>query len=229
MDLNKLSQGIDSSWQHVLNSWRSSEDFKKLLTFLEAESKTCEIYPRDPFVVFKRLRLQDVKVVILGQDPYHGAGQAHGLAFSVERDQKIPPSLKNIFKEINRTEKCEFKHGNLTSWLEQGVLLLNTTLTVSKGQPASHSKKGWESLTDLVIKEISTTAQLSGQKIVFLLWGAHAQTKDTLIDKKDNVLVLKANHPSPFSALRPPVPFIGCGHFQKVADFGVKINWSILV
>lgn len=226
MDLNILSQDIDISWQKVFNTWASSPDFKTLSTFLEAESKTCEIYPKDPFVVFKKLRLQDVKVVILGQDPYHGQGQAHGLAFSVEKDQKTPPSLKNIFKEINRTEKCEFKHGNLTAWVDQGVLLLNTTLTVSKGMPASHSKKGWESLTDLVIREISTTAQLSGQKTVFLLWGAHAQAKELLIDKNDNVLVLKANHPSPFSALRPPIPFIGCGHFQKVREFGVRINWS---
>ena len=227
MNLKQLIQNLNPSWIEVFNLWQASEDFDHISNFLLQESNKHDIYPPDPFVVFKKLSLNNIRVVILGQDPYHGPGQAHGLAFSVEKDKKIPPSLKNIFKEISRTQPSTFSHGCLENWLTQGVFLLNTTLTVSKGLPASHSKQGWESLTDAVIKAIGENAVKTGNKIAFLLWGAHAQAKQFLIPNKDNILILTANHPSPFSALRPPKPFLGSDHFNKIKDFGIDINWSI--
>jgi uracil-DNA glycosylase len=152
--------------------------------------------------------------VILGQDPYHGRGQAEGLAFSVASGVKIPPSLRNIYKERLRDVGIpSSQDGSLISWARQGVLLLNTTLTVEDGQPASHAKRGWEQLTDSLI---STCAEQS-RPIVFMLWGGHAQAKQALIaahNTDQRHLVLMANHPSPLSALRPPQPFIGCGHFS---------------
>ena len=158
---------------------------------------------------------QDVRVVILGQDPYHGRGQAEGLAFSVAPGVPFPPSLRNIFKELQRDLGTPFPAqplpgGSLVHWARKGVLLLNTCLTVEEGQPASHSGKGWELLTDAIIRQVSRDAQPS----VFMLWGAHAQSKRPLIDASRH-LVLTANHPSPLSALRAPAPFIGCGHFSQ--------------
>lgn len=228
MQLNQLIQNIDSSWEAIFKEWKASENFERISDFLLNESSVHDIYPPDPFVVFKKLSLNNVRVVILGQDPYHGPGQAHGLAFSVEKNKKIPPSLKNIFKEIARTQPAVFSHGCLEFWQSQGVLLLNTTLTVSKGLPASHAKQGWESLTNSVIKAVGDNAKKSGNKIAFLLWGAHAQAKQEFIPDTDNILVLTANHPSPFSALRPPKPFLGSDHFKKIKEFGIDINWSIL-
>ena len=153
--------------------------------------------------------------MILGQDPYHGRGQAEGLAFSVAPGVALPPSLRNIFKEIQRDLGELFPEfpqpgGSLVKWARHGVLLLNTCLTVEEGQPASHAGRDWEVLTDAIIKEVSDKAQPT----VFMLWGAHAQSKRALIDASRH-LVLAANHPSPLSALRPPVPFIGCGHFSQ--------------
>lgn len=199
------------------------------------------IYPAEPFRALLLTPLSRVKVVILGQDPYHGAGQAEGLAFSVAPGVKVPPSLRNIYKELARDpsvqrQACADARGSLVRWAEQGVLLLNTCLTVEDGSPASHAKRGWEALTDEIIKTI--WAQQS--PVAFLLWGAHAQTKQALVmgntqnagetvaEKRH--LVLTANHPSPLSAMRPPVPFIGCGHFGRVNAFltqqGISpINW----
>jgi len=156
-----------------------------------------------------------VRVVILGQDPYHGRGQAEGLAFSVAPGVPFPPSLRNIFKELQRDlgepfPPLHLPGGSLERWARKGVLLLNTCLTVEEGLPASHSGKGWEVLTDAVIRHVSDNAQ----PCVFMLWGAHAQGKRALIDAGRH-LVLAANHPSPLSALRPPAPFIGCGHFSQ--------------
>ena len=201
------------------------------------------IYPPTPFKALALTPLDQVRVVILGQDPYHGAGQAQGLAFSVAPGIKIPPSLRNIFKEIQResgklsTIHAENgnKSGSLVKWAEQGVLLLNTGLTVEDGLPASHAKLGWEVLTDALISLVARR----NKNVVFMLWGAHAQAKQALIqlensgDKPhlDNMhLVLSANHPSPLSAMRPPAPFIGCGHFGMTNVFFAKhdlvpINW----
>jgi uracil-DNA glycosylase len=184
--------------------------------------------------------LSIVRVVILGQDPYHGPGQAHGLAFSVADRVPPPPSLRNIFKEISRdgasNSLVDFAlqrgvSGSLERWASQGVLLLNTCLTVEHGLPASHAKQGWESLTDAIIQAVWANPNPT----VFMLWGAHAQTKQALMTAKLtshnlNHLVLTANHPSPLSALRPPKPFIGCGHFGQANAFlnhhgGETINW----
>ncbi len=174
------------------------------------------IYPPEPFRALALTPLAEVAVVILGQDPYHGAGQARGLAFSVPDGVKPPPSLRNIFKELARDPRVEPENhpgGALERWARQGVLLLNTCLTVEDGQPASHAKQGWEALTDQLISAVSAKPK----PVVFMLWGAHAQAKQALIAARHQVLL--ANHPSPLSALRPPRPFIGCGHFSAANDF----------
>lgn len=177
------------------------------------------VYPRSPFRGLTLTPFEKVRVLILGQDPYHGACQADGLAFSVGSGQKIPPSLRNIFKEILRDTGGAMPQGaqagSLVRWATQGVLLLNTALTVENSQPASHSRWGWEALTDKIIEALAMAAQPRA----FLLWGGHAQGKAALIEAADVAkrhLVLKANHPSPLSALRPPLPFMGCGHFGQV-------------
>lgn len=172
------------------------------------------VFPPQPLRALELTPPEQVRVVILGQDPYHGRGQAEGLAFSVLPGVALPPSLRNIFKELQRdlgTPPPPFPNpgGSLLKWAQNGVLLLNTCLTVEEAQPASHSGKGWEVLTDAIIRHVSANAQPS----VFMLWGAHAQSKRALIDAQRH-LVLTANHPSPLSALRPPQPFIGCGHFS---------------
>jgi uracil-DNA glycosylase len=173
-------------------------------------------------------------VVILGQDPYHGPGQAEGLAFSVAPGVRIPPSLRNIFKELQRDGLMAQMplHGSLRTWAERGVLLLNTSLTVEDGLPASHAKQGWEVLTDALLAEVAAQAPAC----VYLLWGAHAQAKAPLILQTAakhgrEALVLTANHPSPLSALRPPLPFIGSGHFSTaarwLAERGGPIDWTL--
>jgi uracil-DNA glycosylase len=170
------------------------------------------IYPPQPLRALDLVDPAAVRVVILGQDPYHGAGQAEGLAFSVAPGVKTPPSLRNIFKELQRDLGLPAPaDGSLMRWAQQGVLLLNTTLTVEEGQPASHAAKGWEVLTDALIRHCSE----DGASKVFLLWGAHAQKKSGLIDARRHQ-VLCANHPSPLSVSRGPAPFLGCGHFGAV-------------
>jgi uracil-DNA glycosylase len=171
------------------------------------------VYPRTPFRALDMLRPDEVRIVILGQDPYHGPGQAQGLAFSVPDACKRPPSLRNILKEIaaEYPDKGIPASNDLTPWVRQGVLLLNTSLTVEDGQPASHAKRGWEAVTDALISLVARQPQPK----VFMLWGAHAQSKRALLPDGDNTLVLMANHPSPLSASRPPVPFLGCGHFRQ--------------
>jgi uracil-DNA glycosylase len=191
------------------------------------------VYPPQPFRALELTPLAKVRVVILGQDPYHGPGQAQGLAFSVAQGVPLPPSLRNIHKEIARDTAARGAaapklvsnvsvNGSLETWARQGVLLLNTCLTVEQGQPASHAKQGWEALTDEIVKAVWS----SQRPVVFMLWGAHAQARalffsDLAVGGGEspktkplgNHLVLTANHPSPLSALRPPKPFIGCGHF----------------
>lgn len=170
------------------------------------------VYPPQPLRVLDLVDPADVRVVILGQDPYHGLGQAEGLAFSVAPGVKTPPSLRNIFKELQRDLGLPPPaDGSLMRWAQQGVLLLNTTLTVEDGSPASHAGRGWEALTDELIGRCSA----DGGPKAFLLWGAHAQKKTALIDVQRHQ-VFSANHPSPLSASRGPVPFLGCGHFSAV-------------
>jgi uracil-DNA glycosylase len=182
------------------------------------------VYPPAPFRALTLTPLSQVRVVILGQDPYHGPGQAEGLAFSVSHGVRLPPSLRNIFKELQRSLGLPAPvHGSLERWARQGVLLLNTCLTVEAGQAASHARWGWASLTDALVSSVAK----SQHPVVFMLWGAHAQAKKQLIDAVDpqgRHLILQANHPSPLSAMRPPVPFIGCGHFLQANAFWARIG-----
>lgn len=212
--------GLHADWQGIVQDFLRSVSGQSLQTFLhERRAANAIIYPPEPFKALSLTALKDVRVVILGQDPYHGAGQAEGLAFSVAKGVKIPPSLRNMFKERERDLGIPpAAHGSLMSWAAQGVLLLNTTLTVEDGQPASHAKKGWEQLTDAIIEACAKKKSA----IAFLLWGGHAQAKRELISRHNTDhrhLILTANHPSPLSALRPPEPFIGCGHFGKARQF----------
>jgi uracil-DNA glycosylase len=207
---------VQTDWQHQVQSFLSSTSGQQLQRFLQARfAGGAVIYPFAPFRALQLTALRDVRVVILGQDPYHGPGQAEGLAFSVARGVKIPPSLRNMFKELQREmQLTPPAHGSLQSWAARGILLLNTCLTVEDGQPASHAKRGWESLTDALIEECAKKTT----PVVFMLWGAHAQGKLALIAQHNQDarhLVLTANHPSPLSAMRPPAPFIGCGHFGQ--------------
>lgn len=177
------------------------------------------VYPPEPFRALELTALADVRVVILGQDPYHGPGQAEGLAFSVAPGVRVPPSLRNMFKELQRSLGTPLPaDGSLVRWARQGVLLLNTSLTVEDGQAASHARWGWEALTDRLVALVAAQSR----PVVFMLWGGHAQAKQPLIDAAapdGRHLVLQANHPSPLSALRPPRPFIGCDHFVQANAF----------
>jgi uracil-DNA glycosylase len=215
--LAELLDGDHGDWQPLLNSWRASVAGQQLIQAVDARvAAGAEVYPAD---VFRALRLTPrarTQVVILGQDPYHGPGQAEGLAFSVPSSQRLPPSLRNIFKELQRDLGLPMPpEGSLLGWAEQGVLLLNTSLSVEACQAGSHAKLGWQTLTDAICVAL---AQENSAK-VFLLWGAHAQAKASLLKAAGQHLVLTCNHPSPLSALRPPEPFIGCGHFGLANRF----------
>ncbi|GIY75527.1 uracil-DNA glycosylase [Caerostris extrusa] len=224
-----LFPNIGLTWFRALEKEFQKDYFKKLGDFLLREQNSHTIYPprQNIYSWTTTAEINDVKVVILGQDPYHGLNQAHGLAFSVRKGIPIPKSLVNIFKEL-RTDIPGFKipsHGCLYGWATQGVLLLNTSLTVRAHCANSHQNKGWECFTDAVIEWINTN--LSG--VVFLLWGGDAKKKSALIDKKKH-LILTAAHPSPLSAHRG---FFGCGHFSKTNDYLQKcnktsINWANL-
>ena len=205
-----------ADWQPVLQPFWAGAIGQGLARFVQGRlAAGAEIYPAQPLRALELTPLSEVSVVILGQDPYHGPGQAEGLAFSVPEGVKLPPSLRNIFQELVRDLGGELPaSGSLQGWARQGVLLLNTSLTVEQGAPASHARQGWESLTDALIAACSA----HGSPKVFLLWGAHAQSKAGLIDGSRH-LVLQANHPSPLSARRPPRPFIGCGHFGQARQW----------
>lgn len=223
---------VGAGWGEVVADFLSSATGQSLGKALQARlaAGAC-IFPPSPFKALELTPLDQVRVVILGQDPYHGVGQAEGLAFSVAPGVRIPPSLRNIFKEIqleggksaSNQLQSSTKSGSLTRWTAQGVLLLNTGLTVEEGLPASHAKLGWEVLTDALISLVAKT----NKNVVFMLWGAHAQAKQVLLQSGGGVdvdidgghLVLCANHPSPLSALRPPAPFLGCNHFALANDF----------
>lgn len=205
---------IEKSWKIALADEFKKPYFKELAEFTRGEYLKGRIYPPPKYIfhAFELCPYDTVRVVILGQDPYHGKGQAHGLCFSVPDGVAIPPSLQNIYKEIHDDLGSAIpKTGNLEHWAKQGVLLLNATLTVSAGNPGSHQGRGWEEFTDAVIKNLSDTKE----HIVFLLWGKYAQEKGKVIDGKKH-LVLKAAHPSPYSAANG---FFGCKHFSKTNDY----------
>lgn len=219
---------IHPSWQKPLRTAFEMPTFEALAAFLKSEkAKGEKIYPpgSQMFRAFDETPFENVKVIILGQDPYHGSGQANGLSFSVNKGVGVPPSLKNIFKEIHNDLGLPIaQHGDLTHWARQGVFLLNAILSVRHKSPASHQQKGWENFTDEVIRTLSKERT----QLVFMLWGKFAQSKTALIDTNKH-LVLTAPHPSPFSAARG---FFGCGHFSKANDYLAKngknpIDWEL--
>lgn len=226
-DLPPIDPKIEESWKKALWDEFQKPYFRELKKFLlEEKAGKQVVYPPGSkiFTAFNLTPLNEVKVVLLGQDPYHGPNQAHGLCFSVLEPTKPPPSLVNIYKEIQRDLGIAApNHGNLSSWARQGVFMLNTALTVRKGQAGSHRKKGWEQFTDAVIKTVSER----NKNLVFLLWGRGAQSKEKLVG--EGHLVLKSAHPSPLSARHG---FEGCSHFSRTNAYlkehgKSEINWKI--
>lgn len=215
---------LEISWMEVLKNDIESMYFKRLTDFIKDESKSYSIYPRKEniFRAFDLCKFHETKVVIVGQDPYHGENQANGLCFSVNNNAPSPPSLQNILKEVSTNTGTFSNAGNLERWARQGVLLLNSILTVRSGAPNSHKNQGWEKFTDAVITAINNQRH----NVIFLLWGNYAQNKGHLIDDKKHC-ILKTTHPSPFSANKG---FLGCRHFSKTNEFleknGMKqIHW----
>ena len=256
-DLHHHLDALPETWRKALQAEPVRQALEQLSQHLaECLRRGVQIYPSHPFRALDDVILPEIKVVILGQDPYHGAGQAQGLAFSVPDHLKRPPSLRNIFLEVERSypvRPVDTSHvssvgyrfdpskigspaqgrldlgpaapGNdLSRWVRQGVLLLNTVLTVEDGQPASHAKHGWETVTDALISAVASDPTPK----VFLLWGAHAQAKAPLIAEHACHLILTANHPSPLSARRGPTPFLGCGHFEAANVWLLQQNRAII-
>jgi len=220
---------LDASWKYALSDFLLGEKMDALKAFLLEEKQANKVIYPPSGLIFNALNttpLEQVKVVILGQDPYHGPNQAHGLSFSVQRGVALPPSLRNIFHELNTDLGLDIpKHGDLTRWAEQGVLLLNSVLTVEAAQPTSHQKRGWEEFTDHVIDVLNEQRE----HIVFILWGAYAQRKGQRIDPNKH-LILKAAHPSPLAANRGG--FFGCKVFSKTNNYlkqhGIEpIDWQL--
>lgn len=212
--MNMADVKIENSWKRVLGEEFEKEYFERLIGFVRGEYAGGTVYPQGSniFKAFDSCAFDKVRVVILGQDPYHEPGQAHGLAFSVQEGVAFPPSLRNIFKEIVDDLGVDpTGSGNLERWARQGVLLLNATLTVRAHQAGSHQNKGWEEFTDAVISKLSAERE----HLVFVLWGSYAQKKGAVIDESKH-LVLRAVHPSPLSAYRG---FFGCKHFSKINDY----------
>lgn len=207
--------GLHPGWRSVLEAPSARDALARLDEFLARRlSAGATIYPARVFRALDDLGPDDVRVVILGQDPYHGPGQAQGLAFSVPDTCRTPPSLRNIFQELAREypDAPPRRHNDLSDWSRQGVLLLNTSLTVEDGAAGSHARKGWEAITDALLGAVAE----SPCPKVFMLWGKHAQDKRSWLDRAGtHFKILQANHPSPLSAGRPPRPFIGCGHFAQ--------------
>ncbi|MCD5389864.1 MAG: uracil-DNA glycosylase [Candidatus Pacebacteria bacterium] len=221
-----MNVDIEKGWEKVLKNYFEMKSWSKLTDFIQTEYKTKNIYPeqKDIFHAFNSTLFNEVSVIILGQDPYHNPGQAHGLSFSTPDEVKVPPSLKNIYKEIDSdlNIKKDINLGNLESWSKQGVLLLNSVLTVEENKPGSHRKHGWEEFTDYVIQKISD----EHNHCVFLLWGNYAKQKGSIIDREKH-LVLESTHPSPFSAYNG---FFGSRHFSQTNTYLKKhgkneINW----
>jgi uracil-DNA glycosylase len=230
-----------ADWQPVLQTFWQSEAGQGLAAFVRQRLQDgAVIYPAQPLRALELTALSQVRVVIVGQDPYHGPGQAQGLAFSVAPGVDIPPSLRNIYKELQRDVGVGVKpegsnglrpNGSLVHWSQQGILLLNTSLTVEQGQAGSHAGKGWEVLTDALIAHVAAQTPYC----VYLLWGAHAQAKAALIESQARqhgrqAHILMANHPSPLSATRGPAPFIGCGHFSAAQTWlqskNIPLSWN---
>jgi uracil-DNA glycosylase len=225
--MEKINPDIHPGWKAILAEQFEAPYFAELKNFLVSEKQKYQVYPPGKLIfnAFDKTPFDEVKVVILGQDPYHGPGQAHGLCFSVPEGVNAPPSLVNIFKEINAELGIPVpNHGNLEGWARQGVLLLNATLTVRANIAGSHQGKGWEKFTDAVIRAVSDKKE----GIVFLLWGKYAQAKASLIDESKHK-ILRSAHPSPLSAY---AGFMGCGHFSGTNDYlerigKQKINWDL--
>ena len=214
MDSMQKEVRLDDSWKEALHAEFTQQYFQELAAFVKSEYTDKKVYP-PPKRIFNALDLcpfDEVRVVILGQDPYHGAGQAHGLSFSVPEGVKVPPSLQNIYKELQADLGIPVPEtGNLERWAEQGALLLNATLTVRAGSPGSHQKKGWEQFTDSIVQKLNDERE----HLVFMLWGNYAKEKGEHIDRAKH-LVLEAAHPSPFSANNG---FFGCKHFSKANEY----------
>ena len=219
---------LQSSWKARIGDWFAREDMQQLSDYLrQRKASGATIYPpgKQIFAAFDATPFDAVKVVVLGQDPYHGRGQAHGLCFSVQPGVPVPPSLDNIYKELARDVGFQRPgHGCLLPWAARGVLLLNSVLTVEAGTPGAHQRKGWEGFTDHVVDVLNRERE----NLVFLLWGSYAQAKGKVIDGRRH-RVLKAPHPSPLSAHRG---FVGCGHFSATNQFLTRtgqtpINWSL--
>lgn len=216
-----------NDWTSLLHEEFEQPYYKGLRDFLAEEYRSAAVYPRidDIFNALHYTSYEGTKAVIIGQDPYHGAGQAHGLSFSVQPGMKVPPSLQNIFKELREDLGCDIPdHGSLVSWAQQGVLLLNNVLTVQEGQPASHQGKGWERFTDAIIHSLNKRQQ----PVVFVLWGKHAQEKAAAIDESRHCII-RSPHPSPFAARKG---FFGSQPFSRVNGFlrqlGVdEVDWQI--
>jgi uracil-DNA glycosylase len=230
--LGPLLDSDFGDWRPLLDRWRHSSQGRGLIDAVaERVTSGAVVYPAEPFRALALTPLARTKVLILGQDPYHGPHQAEGLAFSVPPGQRLPPSLRNIFKELQRDLGIALpNNGSLLPWAAQGVLLLNTSLTVEDGRPGCHAKLGWQALTDDVCQALASDRAPK----VFMLWGAHAQAKASLLAGAAGGphLLLPCNHPSPLSATRPPAPFIGCGHFSRantfLADSGRgPIDWRL--
>lgn len=231
MPIDQVLAAAPAGWARVVAAWAASPDGRRLRGFLAArQAAGATVYPADPLRALALTPPEAVQLVVLGQDPYHGPGQAEGLAFSVPAGVKLPPSLRNILAELAASLGVPARaDGHLGGWARQGVLLLNTVLTVEDGRPASHARQGWEALTDAVVARTASDPHAK----IYLLWGAHAQAKAALVQAlgAGRHRVLQANHPSPLSARRPPLPFIGCGHFasvqQQLAAWGrAPIDWS---
>jgi len=229
--LDRHLEDLPDSWRMACANWFGSAAHALLREFLALRlGEGAVVYPPRPLAALESLGLSQVRVVILGQDPYHGPGQAHGLAFSVPRGAKPPPSLRNILAEVARdTGRTPTGHGDLGAWASRGVLLLNSVLTVEDGRPGSHARRGWEEFTDAVIDAVAARASPTA----FLLWGAQAQAKrERILAQGPRHLILCANHPSPLSARRPPRPFLGCGHFTRCSAFLAErgrgeVDWSL--
>lgn len=221
---------VHPGWQHLLAGFWAGDTGHQLLSRLQRQLDAgAVVYPPQPLRALQHVAPDQVRVLILGQDPYHGPGQAEGLAFSVAPGVAVPPSLRNIYKEMQRDLGLPIpSHGSLMAWAERGVLLLNTSLTVEDGQPASHANFGWQVLTDLIVAEVARCSPACA----YLLWGGHAQAKAEAIAQATRAhgraaLILQANHPSPLSALRGPQPFIGCGHLGQAQAWlqGQGVDW----
>jgi len=213
-----LDEAALGDWRPLVQTWRSSAAGRAVLAAVDAQvASGAVVYPGQVFRALELTPKAATRVVILGQDPYHSPGQAEGLAFSVPAGVRVPPSLRNIFKELQRDlGHAPPASGSLVAWCERGVLLLNSALTVLADQAGSHGKLGWQSLTESIVDSLAKDPQPK----VFMLWGAHAQAQAARVQQAGTGhLLLQCNHPSPLAALRPPVPFIGSGHFGRASDF----------